>query len=1231
MKESINSISTMLPELLKQFNNSMESFDKVTEAITTSNETVALDLVDSNNNIKRIFIPSFGFLKGEIERLNNNIESLGGISTSQSNLRMPDGTFRKIFVTDIKREANDLKELNTITNFDIQNNYFFENFINPFMYVSFDITGQVSNDIEKIMVSKFILNLDTLTKKTWYDNNYKNKSDIQYSTFLKDIIDMKISYIPDDEIMDIPPRTIRYTGTFNVLRINDTNVEETINGVTIIKRRKLYKLNKLTYTDNDSKFSDTVSLRVGDHLIVNSSPLDTKYKITSIDSSTNSIVLELLEGQRSIQIGTNTLIFFNEKADTIEAQIGIGYDQYCVVFLKPIDPDSKIPAKNWSLGSSFYTNELQINVNGQTQKLETYYKNEVTDFSVFLRSMAKDNIPPSILAITPDIPILVDTNFEVVQINDHITANKSIKELETLHKDKISLENEIKEIDKAIFNKKETIATKNYKGNSSQKETDKTEQNKLITERNSKSQLFSSLIKQVDAKVKDQNLTDVKRKYHLRGYFPMPKPKYSIETGDQTIIQFIYAYRYLSKDGNLSNTKQYNFSDGGVEKRGTWSPWVEVEGKIRERIFDEVLNRYIWKEENPEDGDQNNINTIDIPISKGESIEIKVRTVSEAGWPSNPAKSDWSTIIRKDFPDNLGNEDALSQIVENNTIQLAQVNMQEDLSSKGVLQHISDSFTAKENYFAHDSTKIASGFLSPEQTPITLFDKLVSYETRLAQLEEILKKAKGNLVIKMIDENGNETLIKKNQLNKFFAGYYSDIVKDLDIKKGVIVSKTFFLTLENSEATTLELISRIPGSYTRKVNASEPSTSPNIIPASYSYYNNNSILIEGNPSYSSTDDTYNTKLKYDLVPIVLANPTTVDSEINVKNPFQSSQVKSQFIYCRYKDVASEEIFYSYDQPDMNGIETGTKITNVNDAEYSYGRTILGTSSLTTDFIWGANFNPSGDPYRANDFDSSIDDTIELHIEHPYIKNKTTFISMYNTITGTTLPDVIVDPWSTLAKQLFIQSRFAPLSASSKLGKKQNLYLYDASVTNAIDITNAGGTISDIVYNRTIKTSFDSNDQYLLGKRSCGCYLFLASNTHDDLIVDGKSAISIKELKFGSTNSIRIPIIFQFRMTDYWGQGSTGLGNIAGEKNATVTNIIYAKKMGIDLYDYNQNIFSFDIEISAKYKSDNLNLDKIPTRNIQAALDDVRQTLSSISPSIVETSSESSTSNRSGSK
>ena len=46
-----NSISTLLPELLRLFNNSLESFEKVNQAITSSNESVTINIQNETHTL----------------------------------------------------------------------------------------------------------------------------------------------------------------------------------------------------------------------------------------------------------------------------------------------------------------------------------------------------------------------------------------------------------------------------------------------------------------------------------------------------------------------------------------------------------------------------------------------------------------------------------------------------------------------------------------------------------------------------------------------------------------------------------------------------------------------------------------------------------------------------------------------------------------------------------------------------------------------------------------------------------------------------------------------------------------------------------------------------------------------------------------------------------------------------------------------------------------------------
>ena len=51
--------------------------------------------------------------------------------------------------------------------------------------------------------------------------------------------------------------------------------------------------------------------------------------------------------------------------------------------------------------------------------------------------------------------------------------------------------------------------------------------------------------------------------------------------------------------------------------------------------------------------DTPNINQIDIPVQSNERVDIRIKSISEVGWPESPVESDWSEIITIDFPDDL--------------------------------------------------------------------------------------------------------------------------------------------------------------------------------------------------------------------------------------------------------------------------------------------------------------------------------------------------------------------------------------------------------------------------------------------------------------------------------------------------------------------------------------------------------------------------------------------------
>jgi hypothetical protein len=129
-------------------------------------------------------------------------------------------------------------------------------------------------------------------------------------------------------------------------------------------------------------------------------------------------------------------------------------------------------------------------------------------------------------------------------------------------------------------------------------------------------------------------------------------------------------------------------------------------------------------------------------------------------------------------------------------------------------------------------------------------------------------------------------------------------------------------------------------------------------------------------------------------------------------------------------------------------------------------------------------------------------------------------------------------------------------------------------------------------------------------------MFVNPNSHKDLVVNGSDSLSLKTISFGTNTALNIPVTFQYRMTDYFGLGDAGLGNVGGKPTAnSSTNIEYTKTIGIDIYSnpIDKERFSFDLEVTARYYSKSLITKDIPVRSFETALDDLTKTIKVVTP------------------
>jgi len=1211
-----NSISSLIAQFLRLQKNSLEILNGLNEAAVSVNDSVTIEILDEQGLPKNASIPSYGYLRGEIQRLDNNIKSLAGIGDATSTVRNPDGTYSQVFKVETLKNPPALENLPVPNTFYIKDNWFFESFLSPLLYINVNVTGKISDSADRILVKRIIANTDTDQKRNYFDLNLKGKNDLTYDQFINELTNQGISYFVDEDIISLPLRTIRFIGNFGVVSYYDdvVNVIDS-NGNTIQETRRNYKLDTLAYTDTLSNVKDGRTLDLGDKI---STTDGTLYQVTSVNKDQASIQAKRVSGYEPIKLGANTLSISSSDFGPRYVQVNVGYNERQGIFFKTIDDNFNIIGSTFSTSIIFFSNELQTkNSDGEVVSLETYYLNSVSDMGKIFLGMAKEKKVPAIEGLIPEVPLITTDNFKVVQINAQITDSTSAKVLEDKIKLKATLKSEIDALDNSINNLRVQINTSNSVqsvtdfsdpsrlsfadnpendtggsrffqrifrpatktiigddggGNSVDTSALQAQLNSLIEERSNKVSLYSSLVEEITVLSQETPQILVEAKYRVRGFWSIPNPRVTSYGEEQSVIQFSVRYRYLSDSGAVQPTQQIEYVDtDGTRKTGSFSNWVEYKTDIRKKVYDSSKGVYVWAPEITADSETQNINQLDLPITKGEKIEIQIASVSEAGWPDNPLTSDYSQSAIVSFPDNLAVSGISNQVRTNNE-DSAVVKVQTNLNAIGLPLHLSQQFTSGNKTYFHDSNGIASGFFNSSGVVVSLFEKLNDLQNQIIQLSSQITQTKGTLQVYIVDSTGNKIRVSRGSIIKLNAGFYKDIfVNPLTTDAGKIASISYSIQLLNPEAGPVELASSIPGGFDLKAPISLSPTTPPF--------------------------GYEANLRYGVVPISITslNKSSVINNTSFRQapPYASTNAYSQFVYPRYKNAGYNEILY-YDPNDSNGFSTSVFTQNSNisyayegqtqtnfgvaDTRYPQNGTIMipyipaiSTPSYpsggTAANVWNGTFTgiSGGSPIG-----NGILSEFCISKDHPrllQIGSANSFVSY----------DYLVKPRTASGFEYAPFRHTQCFWGDTSLNNFAVQQAYRDPVTFVTGAT--ASSLTDQMY--ADKLGFVSDDEFLIGKYSCGAYLFLAPVSGGSLQVTGATSLSTRTLNTGETNAINVPLVFQFRAVDK-------LGYIGGFRRAgTLSNITYTKKIGIDIQILNSDIFSFDVQISGAYQNDTL--------------------------------------------
>lgn len=733
-------------------NSYAENLKKLTEssadiiAIASGiNEAMAGN--DAEVNISEdMSLPSFSNIVKRVERAENTISKF---TQGKGVVETDDGTYRKIKVTNVSRPPEAISSLAFSNVFNIDPNWFFESLQYPRCTVSIDLTDKIDEDSDRVYVTRIILDRSNTDILDYYNTNIANKP-VGYAALITMLEKDGITYKEDKDEIKLPLTYEKYYGEF---RIVNTKLIQDNKGVS----RLWYFLDTLSYSEvNEAGIAVSTGniLSVNDKVRFNNS----LYSVLEVDQSQNCVRLGYDIGYETLGNG-DILEFYNAPFSSKVVNIGIGINEIDIVYVKGINEEYNLIAKDWSNPISFITNDLVFDGNANIT-FEEYYSKNVADFGKSWIAQIKEGQIHAYNGSTPRAPVINVDDLQVVQINTQLDATL---DKETYNK----LTSEIAQTKSNISAVRTTIATnKDLLIQSSDEDVRKNIQNIINSDTetlNSLTTQYNSLVEELNTLLNETGVINYSPKYHIRGFFAIPEP-----VNEQQVIGFDIMYRYLHTDETGIKLNTYEYTDSNdIVQTGVFTDWNIVESSLLEKVFDVENDRFIWKNESSADGSKININQIDIPIRNGEKVEIKVRSISEAGYPSNPLKSSWSQSVIISFPDNLTSDDTVTTILDSVKSDMTAVVLQETMSAAGVYTHLADG----NSTYKHTAKNISYTDSSTDENSVTTLTEM-SLQDKVDALSKLIVDARKSFddEVKLLKETVNNSI---NEI-KVVIGYTKD-------------------------------------------------------------------------------------------------------------------------------------------------------------------------------------------------------------------------------------------------------------------------------------------------------------------------------------------------------------------------------------------------------------------------------------------------------------------------
>lgn len=856
-----NSLSAQLAGINLSQENILKISKAYLEAITTNKSNVSVDILMSDGSSQTINIPSNIFLGNEFRRLNDSFKNLVGLTEDgKARLIASDGTFREILLSSFLTAFRPLySDIEVSGNINVSNNSIIENLVSPLTSLEIKLSSSFS-----AISSSFVTKIVT-------DDLNGIENGMSFGEVVRLLSNRSQKFEINEFEQPIINRKTRFFGRFEILDyiISDEDI--------------------FTITTNNIRYSDEENLFLGTRILANGDKITNSdgtilMEIISVNEDALKFTCNIIGGVGTIEKFTE-FHFRDSIQDGVGIRVPVRLNEKSIIFVSVVDKSTNIGSAK-SEAIVFDSNSFQVQQNGVASPFNEYFSAKVADIGRYIESMVRENNIPATLGETPTKPIMNSNDFNVVQINKHLTNTPEVEKLKKMEKEKSLTQNRIEILTTAINELNEKISQGNYNSNA-KLQSDRTKRDEYTSEKIKLSTLLGSLVSDMKTQIGNVSEQSITPKYRVRGFWDVQKPLVSDLTDPQYIVQYEIRYRYVSNTGNTANSGEMIYTQGDNQLNAVFSAWNWKKTQPLERYLDSD-GIYRWKNNNPSDSDNESINQLDIPINYGESVEFQIRSISEAGYPTAPLTSEWSDLNRVNFPQELLQESDVAQIMRRNTADELQVAVNREFATQGITKHIANSFQEQDRYFAHLASEIGSGKVTNEQKQISVAELIDSLNNEIKSLKEKVDRRYASATIQIVDDNLVEHDINNFSTINLFAGNYSD---DIDLSDssnfGAIIEKEFKLKILNRNQQTIEMLSISPG----VLNQTVPNAKYNNIPLHVTGSNTTELQRKGQILYLRNMNVDGTKQLYvqnnnvlsTIVPNSDIDPNGFDAAKNVVN------------------------------------------------------------------------------------------------------------------------------------------------------------------------------------------------------------------------------------------------------------------------------------------------------------------------------------------------------------